>query len=307
MSDITPIHNEGGPSGLGWSEIAAFFRCPKEYQYSQVRKIVEARTATPDYFATGSAMHAGRAAWLSRKCAMDSETDAFINSELERVFKEYEDKMFPVSAKAREDSRRYVAEYREHWSMREAPKTVAVEHMLGPFTLNDEDFHSRTARLDDFGFYPEAGGRLAIGECKTSSATVAGAINEYQLHGQPLLQVLMWRRAHQGAAQYGDIAGTVLDVIEKGYGGKKCKFARIFVPFEERVLTWYEASMRKALIQSRAIGYADTVDRNPASCTRASGKGRIACPYRNLCTWGYAAHGDYTRADGSPLTQEDCE
>ena len=61
MIDIETIFNEGGASGMGWSEIAAFLRCPREYQLSKVIGVVKPKQATPDYFAVGTMVHAGRA------------------------------------------------------------------------------------------------------------------------------------------------------------------------------------------------------------------------------------------------------
>lgn len=309
MIDIETIFNEGGASGMGWSEIAAFLRCPREYQLSKVIGVVKPKQATPDYFAVGTMVHAGRAAWMSRKQAMDSETDAFIASELERVCKVYEDSGYPVSPKARVDGARYVTEYREHYSMREAPRTVAVEHMMGPFTLSDEQTpeQARTARLDDFGFYPEFGGRLAIGECKTTSATPAAVLKEYEMHGQPSLYQLLWRRAPQGEAQFGPIAGVVFDVIQKGYGGKKCTFARVPLFTPEFQLKWFSEELSASIRESRAMKPSDKAHRNVTACTRASGNGRVQCDYHALCLYGPAAKGDYTMADGSPLSLDEAD
>ena len=305
--DIDPIHNEGGASGAGWSEIAAYLRCPKEYQLAKVRGIIKPTAATPDYFAVGSMVHAGRAAWLSRKQAMDSETDAFVASEMARVRQEYEDKNQPVSEKAVTDAARIINEYRDHYSMRIAPRTVAVEHFIGPFTLDDADGpeQARTGRLDDFGFYEEFGGRLAIGECKTTSGTPAQVMREYELHGQPALYDLLWNRAPQGAAQYGPIAGIVFDVIQKGYGGKKCVFARIPIEVPERVKEWQRQELRAAIAQAKALQADSPARRNITACTRASGNGRVKCTFHALCMYGGAARGEYAHADGSPLVEGD--
>lgn len=301
--DIDPIHNEGGSSGTGWSEIAAYLRCVKEYQLAKVRGIIKPTASTPDYFAVGSMVHAGRAAWLSRKQAMDAATDAFIAAEMARVRKEYEDKNQPVSEKAVNDAARIITEYRDHYSLREAPRTVAVEHFIGPFTLDDSDpaEHARTGRYDDIGFYPEFGGRLAIGECKTTSGTPAQVMREYELHGQPALYELLWNRAPQGLAMYGPIAGIVFDVIQKGYGGKKCVFARVPVEVPDRVKQWHSDELRVAIAGAKALTRDGAARRNITACTRASGNGRVKCTYHALCMYGAAARGEYARADGSPL------
>ena len=58
--DIDPIHNEGGASGAGWSEIAAYLRCPKEYQLAKVRGIIKPTAATPDYFGRSEERRVGK-------------------------------------------------------------------------------------------------------------------------------------------------------------------------------------------------------------------------------------------------------
>lgn len=302
MTDITPIHGHGGASGLGWSELVAYMRCPKEYQYARVRRVISPKVATPDPLAIGQMVHAGRAAWLAKKCAMDSDTDCFVQQEMHRACEEHK---LPVTPQAEKEAYRIVAEYREHWSMREAPRTVATEHLLGPVTLwdGDEEQHARTARLDDFGYYPEAGGKLVIGELKTGADSPAQIMNEYQLHGQPLLQQLLWKRAPQGEATWGAIAGVVFDVIQKGGGGKKCQFARIFVDAAPYALQWYQTWLKLAIRNSRAVTWDSDEARNITACTRASGRGRVACTYRTLCEWGERASGDYTHEDGSPLKE----
>lgn len=307
--DINPIWNEGGPSGLGWSEIAPFFRCPKEYEFARIKEIVVPTSATPDYFYVGSAFHAGRAAWLSRKCDMGSETDAFIESEIQRIRAEYEAKLMPVNDKAVVDVRRYLTEYRDHYSMQPAPKTVAVEHLLGPVGFGGQD---RTARLDDISYYHENGGTLCIGECKTGSGTIAQTVNEYALHGQPLLQWLLWKKSPQGEAQYGPIRAIVLDVIQKGYGGKKCNFGRVVITPEPFALKWFESSLANTLQQAYLIkSQGFPAQRCITSCAKPRlGIGGVqlsACPYRNLCTFGEGAAGEYTRKDGSPLLPGDWE
>jgi hypothetical protein len=310
MTDILPIWNPGGPSGAGWSEIAAYFRCPKEYQLAKVRGVSVPRTATPDYFFIGSAFHAGRAIWLARKCAMDSETDTAIDLEVVRIRAEYEEQGLPVFGDAVTDVKRYLTEYREHYSMQSAPKTVAVEHLLGPTALTDDDTQ-RTARLDDIGYYQEAGGVLCIGECKTGSGTPAQIANEYQLHGQPLLQWILWELAPQGAAQYGPLGAIVLDVVQKGYSGKRCKFARPVLRPEPHALTWYKKWLALAVKATRTMKPDDDVPRNITSCARPrlglGGTTFGSCEFRDLCTFGAPASGMYVKRGGEPLTAEDCE
>lgn len=291
--------NEGGASGAGFSEIKPFLECPKAYQYGQVRGIYRPTSQTPDYFAVGGLVHAGRARWFADKQSTSAETWDRIRADVRSTREGYK---LPVSEQAEVDALRYITEYVEHYSVRPKPNIVAVEHMLGPFKLGEAEGSARTARLDDFGFYPEAGG-LAIGECKTSSAPISDAINQYTLHGQPVLQKILWDIAHQGAATYGPVKGIVMDIIQKGYAGKRCNFARIFVPVEERVQQWWQKWLLKALEGRNAVTWNSDEERRISSCTRLEGKARVACQFRELCMFGKSAALEYAMKDGTLLSQ----
>lgn len=296
---IRPMFNKGGASGLGFSEIESLLRCPKEYQYGAVRKIHKPTAQSPDYFAVGSFLHAGRARWLASGQDTGSETWEAIKADVQEAREELE---LPCSDDAERIALRYIQEYVDHWSVRQKPEIVAVEHLLGPTKLGDQVWSERTARLDDFGFYPEAAG-LAIGECKTTSAAISDVANQYTLHGQPVLQKILWDLAPQGAATYGEVKGMVLDVIQKGYAGKRCQFARLFVPIPERVQQWWQKFLLVALEQRTSIEWGTDVERRITSCTRLIGRGRVACPYRELCLYGKGASIEYAFKDGKLLTE----
>lgn len=294
---IQTLFNEGGASGQGYSEIEAYLRCPKEYQLAKIRGISKPQTQTPDYFAVGAFLHAGRARWFASGFKTDAETWEAIRAD---VSKTREGFALPCSEESEATALRYIQEYVDHWGVREKPRIIAVEHMLGPTQL-DGDETERTARLDDMGFYPEAGGKLMIGECKTTSAPISDVANQYTLHGQPLLQRLLWDLAPQGAAMYGQVSGMVLDVIQKGYGGKRCNFARLAVPVEERTLVWFRAELSRQLREKAKLGWNSEAERRITSCTRLIGKARVACPYRDLCQMGRPGAIGLSFADGSPL------
>lgn len=299
MSDLmTPQFNEGGPSGLGYSEIESYLRCPKEYQYEKIRGISRPTSSSPDYFAVGSFVHAGRARWFANKQRTDDETWQQIRADVQKT---RESLPLPCSDDAERDALRYLQEYVDHWSVRPKPNIAAVEHLLGPVSLGDvsEPHLQRTARLDDFGFYPEAGG-MAIGECKTTAAPISDCVNQYTLHGQPVLQKILWDLAPQGKDTYGEVRGTVLDVIQKGYGGRRCQFARIFIEIQPRVQSWWHAELTKALQQKAAMKYHSVVERRITSCTRLAGKARVACQFRDLCQHGESAAVQYVM-DGRGL------
>lgn len=291
--------NEGGPSGKGYSEVETHLRCPKEDQFANVRKFGRAMTQIPDYFAVGSFMHAGRARWFAEQFSTSDETWKKIQQDIDAARAGFP---LPCSEVAVSDALRYLQEYVEHWGVRERPRIVAVEHMLGPTELRQgAPATVRTARLDDFGFYPEAGDKLAIGECKTTSASIADVANQYTLHGQPYLQKLLWDRAPQGAATYGDVFGMVLDVIQKGYAGKRCQFARIVVPYYASVEAWWQRELSTAL-ENRNAGWDAQPERRITSCTRLIGKARISCPYRDVCLHGKSGTIGMTFEDGAPVS-----
>ena len=289
-------HNEGGPSGLGWSEMAPL-RCSKEYQYGNVRGIYKPTAESPEALAAGSFVHAGRARWFAQKQATDAETWKLMVADVDKAREELP---LPTTDAVVRDALRWLQEYVDHWSVRHKPSIVAVEHMLGPVQLRG-DATARTARLDDFGFYEQSGG-LAIGECKTTTS-IQNCITEYTLHGQITMQQLLWRKAPQGEAMYGPVKGVVLDIVEKGYAGKKCNFARVFMPANERVLAWGEEALAAQLEKRAAITWDSEEPRNFHACTRLVGKSRIACPFQNLCMYGRDAATEFALRDGRQLTE----
>lgn len=292
--------NEGGPSGKGYSEVDTYLRCPKEDQFANIRKFGRASTQVPDYFAVGSFMHSGRARWFAEQFSTSDETWKKIQQDIDAARAGFP---LPCSEAAVSDALRYLQEYVEHWAVRERPKIVAVEHMLGPTELIAGAAETeRTARLDDFGFYPEAGGKLVIGECKTTGASIADVANQYTLHGQPYLQKILWDRAPQGSATYGDVSGMVLDIIQKGFGGKRCQFARIYVPYEHSVEVWWSQALANALGARSTARWDSYAERRITSCTRLIGKARVACPYRDVCLSGKAGTIGMTFEDGTPVT-----
>jgi hypothetical protein len=149
--------------------VDAYLRCPKEYQFAKVRGMSKMQTNIPDYFAIGSFMHAGRARWFAQKFDTGDATWQLMRDDITKVRCDFK---LPCNDSAETTALRYLQEYVDHWGVREKPQIVAVEHMLGPTELwPGMDWTERTSRLDDFGFYPEAGGKLMIGELKTTAAS----------------------------------------------------------------------------------------------------------------------------------------
>lgn len=302
----TPLFSEGGASGAGYSELAPFLRCPKEYQLQNVRGITTPTVQEKEYLVVGSLLHAGRNRWLARNCGLDADTWNLMRDDMTKVIESY---TLPVGRDVYDTSLRYVNEYVEHWSMRAKPRTLAVEWLLGPTALweGDGPEHARTARLDDVSEYPEAGGRLAIGEMKSTGASVADCIAEYTLHGQPTLQRILWDESPQGRAVWGAVDVFVLDIVRKGYQGKRCEFARVPVQVTEHQLAWGRKWLRDAVMKSRLVKWDSDVERRVSSCTRVSSGRRVPCQYRELCQFGASASVGYRLRDGSLLTEYEGE
>lgn len=290
---------ESGPSQAGWHQVETFLRCPKEYQFAHTRGISTPVAQEPDYFVVGRLVHAMRARWFSLRFRVDDEALQLIDKACDE---EIENGKLPASLKAIQQAKVYFLEYRTHWAKRPKPSPVAAEYLLGPAPLAPDDpfFLFRTARLDDVSRYPEAGDALCIGESKTTSTSVNDCVNQYTLHGQPLLQAHLWKMAPQGEKTFGPIKGVMLDVIVKGYG-KPSQFARVFIPVTDHALEWFIKNMRAQLRAAASVDWNSDVPRNIGMCTRLVGRARVACPYRDLCSHGRSASIKYVLRDGSSL------
>lgn len=296
-----PLGLADGPSAAGWHKVESGFRCFKEYQYGEIRGITNPQADMPDPFAIGQMMHVGKAHWFSKHFSTD---ETVLSGIRDRMLEAAEKSKLPMSLDAQRSALRYFTEYVEHYRVRAKPKVLAAEYDIGPAPLDpgDPEFLWRTARLDDVSWYPEGGGALFIGEAKTTSTSVNDAVNQYSLHGQPMLQALLWKVAPQGEAKHGPIAGVMLDVIVKGYGGKKSTFARLPLPITQRALDWYAKNFRQRLRQLANVEWDTDVPRNIQACTRMVGRSRMACPFRDLCMHGRSATTKYVfKKDGSSL------
>lgn len=292
-----------GPSGAseaGIHSVLDGIGCPKEYQFRYLRGIREPRSQTPDHFAIGSQLHAGKARWFAKHFAMDAATWVSIQ---EAMRQEMEAEELPVSAKALQMGERYMREYMAHWATRPKPTPIACEYKLGPTPLEPGDsfFTWRTARLDDVSKYPEALGKLCLGETKTTSDSMNGIINKYTLHPQILLQMVLWKMDPNGEAKYGPILGVMLDIIKKGYGDDKSSFARHFIPVPAHALTWFPRALKAHLRLLAAIDWDTDVIRNPTRCTRQEGRMLVACEFRDLCLAGRNAANKYVFGKGNSL------
>lgn len=290
----------GGVSPAGYHSIETGLWCGKNYQFANIRGLFKPQHQTPDYFGVGLCFHAGRARWFSLRFATDAK--AWLSIE-EAITLESENQRLPISLNAVATTLKYMKEYVANWERRPRPKPIVAEHLLGPTALVAGDPFTlwRTARIDDASHYPEAGGKLCIGEAKTTGGSINDCVNQYTLHGQPMLQLCLWEMDPNGAAKYGPAAGVMLDVLAKGYGGKKSSFARVFVPTPQHAMTWFRQEFRRELREIAAIEWDSEPHRRITSCTRMMGKARIECQFRELCMHGKSASGNYVMRDGSSL------
>lgn len=290
----------GGPTDAGWHSMADGIGCPKEGQYKHVRGVHLPLLQTPDHFAIGGMLHAGRATWFGAKFATDAAT---VEACRAACLKASEDHKLPVSQDAKDKALRYLDEYISFWSTRPRPQPVAAEYMVGPAPLQPGDQFPlwRTARLDDVSYYPEALNGLCIGEAKTTSGSIQDCIAQYTLHGQPLLQFVLWKNSNQGEKLHGPLKGVMLDIIKKGYGKEKSQFARHFVQVTDVTLAWYVKNMRRQLREYAAMDWNTDAERNIQYCTRIIGKSRAVCEYRDLCMHGRNAASKYVLRDGSSM------
>ena len=291
---------EGGPTEAGFHSIQDIFRCAKAYQYGKVRGIRKPLAATPDHFALGILFHAMRARWFS--LCFDEGAKAWGKVQ-DAAREEVDNSKLPMSPDSVARAVSLMAAYIDHWRLRPKPSPVAAEYLLGPAPLEKGDpfFMFRTARLDDVSHYPEAGGKLCIGESKTASTSIGAVAQEYELHGQPLLQLVLWKMCPNGEARFGPVAGIMLDAAIKAYDGKDPKFGRVFVPVRDETLQWYVQSLKGYLRAAAAIEWDTEAPRNPMGCTYMAGRARIDCDFKPLCMHGKNSSGQYVLADGSSL------
>jgi len=295
------LMGSGGVTEAGYHSIEAFLRCPKEYQFASVRGIGAPQQYEPPYFTVGRMLHAGKAKWFARGFRTTDKTWKAMQRAMEL---EAHTGKLPPTRDALRDGKRYMQEYVEYWSRRPMPKPLACEYKLGPapFSAGDPFFLFRTARLDDVSYYPEFGGALCIGEMKSTSDGPAAVVDQYELHGQTMLQFLLWKHAKEGEATHGPVAGTVLDIIKKGYGGQKSSFMRQFIPFSQYALDWFTNTFRANLRAAAMTNWDAEVPRNITACTRMAGRKRVNCEFKELCKHGASASSKFVfKAGGASL------
>lgn len=288
----------GGPSPEGWHSIQAKFSCDWEQLASHIRGIEPAgRTETPAGLAKGLLLHAARARWFTLEFATGSDMEAQV---LAAIREEAGRQKLPINPAHESEALAHFARYVEFWRTQPHPRPLASEYPIGPTTIYEGAEFTRTARLDDVSWYPEGGDALWLGECKTTSTTISETVQQYELHGQTMLQMLLWRRCRPMQP----VAGVMLDLVPtagKDYG----KFARVGIHITDFQLEWFTRSLDKHLREDAAMkakGWDAEVQRNPSACLRPVSGGRVMrCQFWNLCKFGRQASGEYQLSDGRSL------
>ncbi len=295
------VVGSGGRTEAGSGVTGMLMRCPKMYQYAEVRGIHIPQVQTPPHFAIGLLFAAMRRQWFSQK--FDSSEAAWL--EIKRACqREKEAQKLPIDGKDELYATALMSAYVEHWLKLPRPRPVAAEYKLGPIPIKKGGGKAlyRTARLDDLSYYPEAGGALCIGEAKTTGGDIGSLVREYELHIQPLQYYALYQLSKRGEARFGPIKGVVLDVVQKMYDGKKPKFARVFVEVRPEVIASFQDSAAYYAEMASRIEW-DTPVMRSYQCTYMAGRAKVDCTYKDLCRFGPSAIGKYVMKDGRSLRE----
>lgn len=291
--------NASGPSEAGWHKGKAAFQCHKEHQFEQVRKVVPAMVdQTPDPLGLGIMFHEGRAEWFRREFKTDTKT---LKAMMDEMFHAAEKQKMPVSAEAKTRAGDLLGMYVEHYAMMPKPTPLAIEQDFGPAALHPGSTVYRTARPDDVSRYPEAGGDIFLGDLKTTSDDPNTIAKQYQLHGQTMLGMLVYRNDKNGEKKLGKARGYMLDIVKKPYTGHKAAFLRVPIFITDWQLGWFATDMSRTVTEASLIEWDSKVKRNPTACQRVIGRRMFSCPYLELCKHGRSATVKYQFADGKPL------
>lgn len=280
MTPVRPIPS--GPSPLGWHSLETFARCPQEAWYAQ--RLAPREPPNREALVLGTLFHAGRAAWFSDGAVGGPVGDlAWLGPLAER---EWPEATAEARASVVQRATSLIRAYIDWWGPTPAPKVVGVEHELGPAPLLRRSPVLFTTRMDLVARYPTFGGGLWWSEAKTTSLEPSAVVMKYRLHPQVLTGLALWRTAPQGEAAHGPLAGVLLDIVQKGYGGKAPRFSRMPIEVAPSALNWFArwaTTQRRAMARMEAGG---PVHRNPMSCVRTHGRMHVPCPYLPVCAYG---------------------
>lgn len=298
MKEPKVIVGSGGRTEAGSGNTAMLMRCPKLYQYAEVRGLRLPQVQVPSHFTVGLLFAAMRREWFKQKFDASEETWKLMKMAAK---KEAAGNKLPMNPKDMLYAINLMGQYVEHWLKRPRPRPVAAEYKLGPCPIKAGDEHTkRTARLDDLSYYPEAGGALCVGEAKTTSGDIGSVIREYELHVQPMQYVALYMASKRGEQRFGPIAGVVLDVTRKDYEGKKSDFARVFIEVRKDAVAQFVESAAYFTRIAERIQW-DTPVMRTYQCTYMAGRAKVDCMYKPICRFGKSSAGSFVLQDGSSL------
>lgn len=301
---------DSGPTQFGNHQSMVYAGCAKEYQFSYVRQIHHTQSQTPDALAIGSMVHAGRARWFTCGFGANAETWDKVVQAVDEEITKFE---LPISKEARQKALDILEQFIRHWASKPLPTPIATEHLLGPAPFEDGDPTPlwRTSKPDDISRYHEGGNELWLGDLKTTSGDIAACVREYELHGQFLQMMALYKTAPQGEKLLGSAAGIMLDIVQKPpYGGEgDCKFARHAVVITDHALKWFIKNIKPTIRGMANVTWESDEHRNLTRCTRMVGRYRADCPYKPLCRFGKSAAGEYVfgKEDKNLLTFQPTE
>lgn len=310
---MTGPNKDSGPSEFGWhSGDETFWRCEQEGVFRFIRHIEKAGIReTPRAKAIGLLFHAGRARWFA-----NGFTDNW-QSIYQAVTIEASKQPLPIPIGAEQEALNILTQYIAHYSKLPKPKVLAAELEVGPVVTVEGSNELHTNRLDDLSLYPDFANAEAIGEAKTTSGKPSTVYAHYNAnHGQLLKQMLVVTKAIEAGTLkvVKEPIGIVLDVVQKGYGGEKCKFERFLITIEPYQLEWFARDLERVRQRRRELELAEgpagantypTARRNPTACRRlVSGDGgqfiAVDCEFLALCKFGRSATTEYVVA-GQPM------
>lgn len=294
-----------GPSPNGYhSGVAEMYRCLKEYQYAFVRKVREPNATTPEPLAIGLRTHAGVAHWFGLGFATSQEAWASIK---QAIADEAVGQPLPLSMTSERFALSILEQYVDFWSTQPRPRVLATEILIGPVPIVSGSKHLRTNRLDNLSYWSGDATAPMPGELKTTSGSIDDLIKRYRVHGQLLHQLAVLRARGGVTGKDGKLMPApmtvMLDVVKKGYGGKRHQFARHPISLTERAVTGFAKSLDRKLDEATALTWNSKGDHLRSwLCVRKEGNMTVECPFLKLCLYGRSAAGHYVLPDGMRLT-----
>jgi hypothetical protein len=278
----------------GWSQIeSGASRCWKEYQFQEVRGIIQAGAELAMHFAVGLLLHTARAQWLN-----DGYKGDLWKAAMRGYFDAYGEKnpRQPMPTRAKLISEKTFEGYIKHWKMLPKPEVLAVEYELKPRALipGAPEWTWRGARLDSIERWR---GHIYVGEMKSTSESANAVTDFYALHGQPLLYMALW--SAQEVKRFGPLKGVLYDVVKKAtdMDSSRC-YPRVPLNIEtvSHALTWFRKDFTTWVQQSSLIDWNAAPERRP-HCMRPYGP----CAYRDICLRGRDGALGFEFKDGTPV------